>query len=120
MARGKHEESPAKTSSKKKKLEWHKIISLLTILAGLLIVQECLYLMYLCIINGYSSAAAWLTAAVGVGEAIIVAGCGYYFGLAKSDHKRGGITFESAKAKGFAEDTSSTEDEAPNNDSPPI
>ena len=89
------------STRRKRKVEWHKVVSLLTILAGLLIVQECLFLMYLCIKNGYTATAAWLTAAVGVGEAIIVAGCGYYFGLAKSDHKRGGITFEAAKANNF-------------------
>lgn len=87
----------------KKRIEWHKIIAVLTILSGFFIVQECLVLMYLCIVNGYTAAAAWLTAAVGVGEAIIIAGCKAYFNLAQSDHKRGGITFESAKAKNFIE-----------------
>ena len=59
------------------------------------------------------TAAAWLTAAVGVGEAVIIAGANGYFSLAKSDHQEGGITFEAAKAKNFglAED---------NIDSPPI
>ena len=88
---------------RKRKIETHKKIAILTILAGVFIVQECLLLMYLCISNGYTAAAAWLTAAVGVGEAIIIAGCNAYFGLAKSDHKEGGITFEAAKAKGFEE-----------------
>lgn len=85
----------------KKRTETHKKIAVLTILAGLFIVQECLALMYLCIINGYTAAAAWLTAGVGVGEAIIIAGCNAYFKLAKSDHSEGGITFEAAKAQGF-------------------
>ena len=87
----------------KKRIEWHKIIAVLTILSGFFIVQECLVLMYLCIVNGYTAAAAWLTAAVGVGEAIIIAGCKAYFNLCTSDHKEGGITFESAKAKNFIE-----------------
>lgn len=105
MARGKREAglSPEKP---KRKREWHKFISLLTILAGMVIVQECLVLMYLSIRNGYTATAAWLTAAVGVGEAVIIAGCAYYFGLAKSDHKRGGITYEAAKANGFRQDGS--------------
>lgn len=42
--------------------EWSKLLSLLTILFGFLIVQECLYLMYVCIVNGYTATAAWLTA----------------------------------------------------------
>ena len=40
-------------------------------------------------------------AATGVGEAVIIAGANGYLSLAKSDHKRGGITFESAKANNF-------------------
>lgn len=108
MARGKRiagkpcekprKEKPAKI---RRKRDWSKFACLLTILAGLLIVQECLYLMYLSILNGYTATAAWLTAAVGVGEAVIIAGATNYFSLAKSDHKEGGITFEAAKANGF-------------------
>ena len=109
MEKGKHEAHPPS----KKKRQGSKIVCLLVILAGFLIVQECLLLMYLCIRNGYTAAAAWLTAAVGVGEAVIIAGANGYFSLAKSDHQEGGITFEAAKAKNFgvAED---------NIDSPPI
>ena len=84
-------------AAKKRKVEWSKVVCLLAMLAGLLIVQECLFLMYLCIKSGYTAAAAWLTAATGVGEAIIIAGANGYLSLAKSDHKRGGITFEAAK-----------------------
>lgn len=94
----------------RKKLEWHKIIALLVIVVGVVIVQECFALMYLCIINGYTAAAAWLTAAVGLAEVVIGLGAKCYFDLAKSDHKEGGITFEAAKAKGFSKYT----------DSPPI
>ena len=68
---GRHEKKPSK---KKVKIEWSKLVCLLTILAGLLIVQECLFLMYLCIKGGYTATAAWLTAATGVGEAVIIAG----------------------------------------------
>lgn len=99
----------------KKKIQGSKLITLLTILAGFLIVQECLFLMYLCIRNGYTATAAWLTAGVGVGEAVIIAGANAYMSLCKSDHKKGGITFEAAKAKDFVEDAEPT-----GNDSPPI
>ena len=82
------------------------IVAVISVLSfvSLLIVQECLFLMYLCIKGGYTATAAWLTAATGVGEAVIIAGANGYLGLAKSDHKRGGITFEAAKAKDFTED----------------
>ena len=36
-----------KRLKRRKKLEWHKIIAVLTILSGFVIVQECLALMYL-------------------------------------------------------------------------
>ena len=85
-------------AAKKRKVEWSKVVCLLAMLAGLLIV-------YLCIKSGYTAAAAWLTAATGVGEAIIIAGANGYLSLAKSDHKRGGITFEAAKANNFRTDT---------------
>ena len=85
MAEGKH------IAAKKRKggrVEWSKVVCLLTILAGLLIVQECLFLMYLCIKSGYTATAAWLTAATGVGEAVIIAGANSYFALAKSEAHR--------------------------------
>ena len=45
-------------AAKKRKVEWSKVVCLLAMLAGLLIVQECLFLMYLCIKNGYTAADA--------------------------------------------------------------
>lgn len=95
---------PGKT---RRKWEWSKCITLLVILAGVGIVQECFVLMYLCIVRGYTSTAAWLTAAVGLAEAIIGSGLTGYLSLCKRDHSEGGITFESAKAKGFAQDEGS-------------
>ena len=104
-----------KRLKRRKKLEWHKIIALLVILLGVVIVQECFGLMYLCIVNGYTSAAAWLTAAVGLAEVVIGVGAKCYFDLTTSDHREGGITFEAAKSKGFIED-----DSASSSPSPPI
>lgn len=88
---------------KRKKWEWSKAITLLVVLAGVAIVQECFVLMYLCIARGYTSTAAWLTAAVGLAEAIIGSGLAGYLSLCKTDHSEGGITFEAAKAKGFTQ-----------------
>lgn len=82
-------------------MQGSKLVTFLTIIAGFLVVQECLILMYLCIKGGFTATAAWLTAAVGVGEAVIIAGANAYMSLCKSDHKEGGITFEAAKANGF-------------------
>lgn len=97
MARGRR----TTAKRKKRKIQWSKMVCLISMVFGFIIVQECLFLMYMCIKSGYTAAAAWLTAATGVGEAVIIAGANGYFSLAKSDHKKGGITFESAKARNF-------------------
>ena len=88
-------------AQKKKRLEWSKILPVLVILAGFIIAQECIVLMYLCIRGGYDASAAWLTAAIGLAEAVIGLGAKCYFDLAKSDHREGGITYEAAKAANF-------------------
>ena len=93
-----------------KKREYSKRITLLVVAAGIVITQECLAIMVFAIRQGFTSTAAYLTAAVGLAEAVIGAGVSGYLSLAKSDHSEGGITFESAKAKGFAD----------SRDSPPI
>ncbi len=90
-----------------RKREWSKFIVLLVVLLGFLIVQECFVLMLLCIKEGFTSTAAWLTAAVGLAEAVIGAGLSGYLMLCKSDHREGGITFEAAKAKHFVENSAS-------------
>ena len=112
MAQGKRE-----ASRPRKKIHGSKVVTIMAMVFGFVIVQECLFLKYLCIKHGYTAAAAWLTAGVGVGEAVIIAGANAYMSLCKSDHKRGGITFEAAKAKGFVEDGDAA---PPSNDSPAI
>ena len=97
MARGRR----ITAKRRKRKIQWSKMVCLIAMVFGFIIVQECLFLMYMCIKSGYNAAAAWLTAATGVGEAVIIAGANGYLSLAKSDHKKGGITFESAKARNF-------------------
>ena len=92
------------SAKKKKKKEWSKIITLIVILIGFIIVQECFILMWLCIKDGFTSTAAWLTAAVGLAEAVIGAGITGYLSLCKVDHSEGGITFEKAKANNFVDD----------------
>ena len=93
----------------KRKLEWSKIVTVLVILLGFAVSQECVVLMYLCIRDGYASAAAWLTAAVGLAEAVMGAGLTGYLSLAKSDHRQGGITYDSDQAKQFKQEDESQE-----------
>ena len=56
-----------------------------------------------CVRVGYTGALPWLSAMVGLPWTAHGTVCAFYLNIAKSDHKEGGITFESAKAAGFQE-----------------
>ena len=84
-----------------KKVQWSKLVCFIGAAMGFILVQECLFLMYLMIKAEFGATAAWLTAAVAVGEAVIIACIQGYMSLCKVDHKEGGITFEAAKARNF-------------------
>ena len=56
-----------------------------------------------CIHTGYTGALPWLTAMVGLPWTAHGTVCAFYLNMAKSDHKEGGITFESARAAGFGQ-----------------
>jgi hypothetical protein len=56
-----------------------------------------------CIREGYIGSLPWLSAMVGLPWTAHGTVCAFYLNMAKSDHKEGGITFEKAKAAGFAE-----------------
>lgn len=66
-----------------------------------------------CIRTGYTGALPWLSAMVGLPWTAHGVVCSNYLSMAKSDHRRGGITFESAKATSFTGDAS-------DGNSPPI
>ena len=55
-----------------------------------------------CIRTGYTGALPRLSAMVGLPWTAHGTVCAFYLNMAKSDHKEGGITYESAKAAGFA------------------
>ena len=59
-----------------------------------------------CIRVGYTGALPWLSALVGLPWTAHGTVCAFYLNMAKSDHKEGGITFESAKAAGFQSEDS--------------
>ena len=54
-----------------------------------------------CIRTGYTGALPWLTAMVGLPWTAHGVVCSNYLSMAKSDHRRGGITYEAARAAGF-------------------
>ena len=58
-----------------------------------------------CIRTGYTGALPWLTAMVGLPWTAHGVVCSNYLSMAKSDHKRGGITFEAAKASNFGQES---------------
>lgn len=58
-----------------------------------------------CIRADYAGALPWLSAMVGLPWTAHGTVCAFYLNMAKSDHKEGGITFESAKAAGFGSDS---------------
>lgn len=89
----------------KKKVEWSKVLPTAVVIAGFVIAQEAMFLMYVALTYNYSATAAWLTAAVGLAEALIGIGVNCYISLCKSDHSEGGITYEAAKAKNFVKDS---------------
>lgn len=97
----------AQKKRRRKKLDTSKLVCFLLIGSGLFITQECVYLMRLCIKSNYMAPATWLTTVLGLAQLIIITGGKGYFELVKSDHKRGGITFEAAKANGFQEQDAS-------------
>lgn len=74
----------AQKKRRRKKLDTSKLVCFLLVGSGLLITQECIYLMRLCIKSNYMASAAWLTAALSLAQVIIITGGKCYFELVKS------------------------------------
>ena len=62
-----------------------------------------------CIRAGYAGSLPWLSAMVGLPWTAHGTVCAFYLNMAKSDHREGGITFESAKAARASPDTGSAD-----------
>lgn len=89
----------------KKKMEFSKKIALLVFVGGIIVVQECVLLIAFAIYKDFTATAAYITAAIGIGELMIGSVARRYLGLAESDHSEGGITYEKAKALNYVNDT---------------
>ena len=85
----------------KRKIEYSK--QLITDIRKLLWIVTIggLLLAGLCIWKGYTGSLPWLSAMVGLPWTAHGTVCSFYLNMSKSDHKEGGITFESAKANNF-------------------
>ena len=86
----------------KDKLEWSKrliadirILLWIVTVGGLLLAAMCIY-------KGFLGSLPWVSAMVGLPWSAHGVVCSFYLNMAKSDHKQGGITFETAKARNFA------------------
>ena len=91
----------AKRVSQPKQQEFSKrLISDIRALLWVVTVGGLLLAAY-CIRVGYMGALPWLSAMVGLPWTAHGTVCAFYLNMAKSDHKEGGITFESAKAERF-------------------
>ena len=66
-----------------------------------------------CIRQGYTGSLPWLSGMVGLPWTAHGVVCSFYLNMAKSDHKEGGITFESAKASSFANSFLTDENDSP-------
>ena len=66
-----------------------------------------------CVRSDYAGALPWLTAMVGLPWSAHGVVCSFYLNMAKSDHRQDGITFESAKAKGFTQVAEESENSPP-------
>ena len=81
-----------------------------------LVTAGVLLLTAYCIHDDYMGALPWLAVMVGLPWSAHGVVCSFYMNMAKSDHREGGITFESAKANNFTE----KDDDAGSIDSPAI
>ena len=102
-----------KREVKKTKAEYSK--KLVTDIRSLLWVVTVggLLLAFYCVHKNYLGALPWVTSMVGLPWTAHGVICSFYLNMAKSDHKVGGITFETAKANNFVVNQAS-------NDSPKI
>lgn len=94
MAKGKHEAQP-------KKLDYSKRLIADTRYLLWVVTVGVLFLSAYCIHENYMGALPWLSAMVGLPWTAHGTICSFYLNMAKSDHKEGGITYESAKADNF-------------------
>lgn len=69
-------------------------------MGGLLLAAYCVH-------KGYAGSLPWLSAMVGLPWTAHGVVCSFYLNMAKSDHRRGGITYEAAKAADFGQEQTS-------------
>ena len=106
MQRGKREVTKTKAEYSKKLVTDIRSLLWVVTIGGLLLAFYCVH-------KNYLGALPWVTSMVGLPWTAHGVICSFYLNMAKSDHKVGGITFETAKANNFVVNQS-------RNDSPKI
>ena len=106
MQHGKREVQKTKAEYSKKLVTDIRSLLWVVTVGGLL-------LAFYCVRKNYLGALPWVTSMVGLPWTAHGVICSFYLNMAKSDHKVGGITFETAKANNFVVNQTS-------NDSPKI
>lgn len=101
MTKGQH----MKKKPAKKRLDYSK--RLISDIRGLLwlVTAGVLLLSGYCIYKDYMGALPWLSVMVGLPWSAHGVVCSCYLGMAKSDHKAGGITYDAAAAHNFIENS---------------
>lgn len=84
-----------KVSFSKKLIDDIRALLWIVTIGGLALAAVCIY-------RGYLGSLPWLSAMVGLPWAAHGTVCSFYLNMAKSDHKQGGITYETAKANRFS------------------
>ena len=94
MQRGKREVTKTRAEYSKKLVTDIRSLLWVVTVGGLL-------LAFYCVRKNYLGALPWVTSMVGLPWTAHGVICSFYLNMAKSDHKVGGITFETAKANNF-------------------
>lgn len=84
---------PKKDYSKQTVSDIRSLLWIVTV-GGLLLAFYCVY-------KNYMGGLPWVASMVGLPWTAHGVVCSFYLNMAKSDHKEGGITFETAKAANF-------------------
>ena len=95
MQHGKREVTKTKAEYSKKLVTDIRSLLWVVTVGGLL-------LAFYCVRKNYLGALPWVTSMVGLPWTAHGVICSFYLNMAKSDHKVGGIAFETAKANNFA------------------
>ena len=94
MQHGKREFTKTKVEYSKKLVTDIRSLLWVVTIGGLLLAFYCVH-------KNYLGALPWVTSMVGLPWTAHGVICSFYLNMAKSDHKIGGITFETAKANNF-------------------